>query len=468
MALDIGSRIIELRGERGLSQEGLANQLGLSRQAVSRWERGEALPDTENLIALADLFGVTLDELVRPGRKDGDGQTGAQAPSPEDAPEAEPAPDDEDAGEEGVPEDEDEDEDEEDEDADVCAEDTGGMTVDAEEREGDGDAGEADDALDEASDSATEEVGTEEPADVAAEEEPAAEPGPGAAVPPPRPLWQKALLLVAALASIAISLLFLSRVASIALDFLVPTTHANKDTIYVDGTQVSDIDVMWSGSEVIVYPVEDEQTGGDVVIEVTREDSSPAAGGFDWDLTDGRLRITCNPEDESEWMSVHVMVPMSVALNNLGEIALEGSDNAAGSLIRMKCDKIYVYESGSNVTVEGCETKDLEVRATSGAVWLEGTYENVTLDLSGGAEVSYDAIAAGLPRKMDARVTEANLSISVPYDDCGFTIVERGDAFSIDTNLDLVHREQGMVYGTGEAMMGIEVDDGSVGIMGVR
>ena len=66
MALDIGSRIIELRSARGLSQEALANELGLSRQAVSRWERGEALPDTENLIALADLFGVTLDELVRP------------------------------------------------------------------------------------------------------------------------------------------------------------------------------------------------------------------------------------------------------------------------------------------------------------------------------------------------------------------------------------------------------------------
>ena len=65
MAFDLGTRIVELRGARGLSQEALANELGISRQAVSRWERGEALPDTENLIALADLFGVTLDELVR-------------------------------------------------------------------------------------------------------------------------------------------------------------------------------------------------------------------------------------------------------------------------------------------------------------------------------------------------------------------------------------------------------------------
>ena len=65
MAFDLGTRIVELRGARGLSQEALANELGISRQAVSRWERGEALPDTENLIALADLFEVSLDELVR-------------------------------------------------------------------------------------------------------------------------------------------------------------------------------------------------------------------------------------------------------------------------------------------------------------------------------------------------------------------------------------------------------------------
>lgn len=60
----MGERIKKLRSERGLSQEQLAELLGVSRQAVSKWERVEASPDTDNLIALAELYGVSLDELV--------------------------------------------------------------------------------------------------------------------------------------------------------------------------------------------------------------------------------------------------------------------------------------------------------------------------------------------------------------------------------------------------------------------
>lgn len=50
--------------KRGLSQEALADRLGVSRQAVSKWERAESLPDTDNLIALAAIYGLTLDELL--------------------------------------------------------------------------------------------------------------------------------------------------------------------------------------------------------------------------------------------------------------------------------------------------------------------------------------------------------------------------------------------------------------------
>ncbi len=65
MNVEIAQRLAELRRERGFSQEGLAEQLGLSRQAVSKWERAESAPDMGNLIALADLYDVTLDELLR-------------------------------------------------------------------------------------------------------------------------------------------------------------------------------------------------------------------------------------------------------------------------------------------------------------------------------------------------------------------------------------------------------------------
>lgn len=64
MNIKLADRLVELRKEHKLSQEALAEKLGLSRQAISKWERAEASPDTDNLIALAELYGITLDHLL--------------------------------------------------------------------------------------------------------------------------------------------------------------------------------------------------------------------------------------------------------------------------------------------------------------------------------------------------------------------------------------------------------------------
>jgi HTH-type transcriptional regulator/antitoxin HipB len=64
MTLETANRLYELRKKNNLSQEELAEKLGVSRQAVSKWERSEASPDTDNLIALAKIYGLSLDELV--------------------------------------------------------------------------------------------------------------------------------------------------------------------------------------------------------------------------------------------------------------------------------------------------------------------------------------------------------------------------------------------------------------------
>ena len=64
MDIKITERLQNLRKEHGYSQEQLADELGVSRQAVSKWERGEASPDTDNLIALARLYGITVDEVL--------------------------------------------------------------------------------------------------------------------------------------------------------------------------------------------------------------------------------------------------------------------------------------------------------------------------------------------------------------------------------------------------------------------
>lgn len=67
MTLEMANRFGELRRRQAMSQEMLAEKLGVSRQAISKWERGEACPDIENLIMLADLYGVSMDELIRGG-----------------------------------------------------------------------------------------------------------------------------------------------------------------------------------------------------------------------------------------------------------------------------------------------------------------------------------------------------------------------------------------------------------------
>lgn len=86
MNLEIANRLVSLRKAHGLSQEKLAEKLGVSRQAISKWERGEASPDTDNLVALAEVYGTTLDALVNPAKAEtspsqDDAQTEASAPA---------------------------------------------------------------------------------------------------------------------------------------------------------------------------------------------------------------------------------------------------------------------------------------------------------------------------------------------------------------------------------------------------
>lgn len=61
----LSERIHQFRRKCGLSQEQLAEKIGVSRQAVSKWESGTSTPELEKLIALSACFHITLDELVR-------------------------------------------------------------------------------------------------------------------------------------------------------------------------------------------------------------------------------------------------------------------------------------------------------------------------------------------------------------------------------------------------------------------
>lgn len=73
MNIETANRLLQYRKQHNLSQEELAEKIGVSRQAVSKWERSEASPDTDNLISLAEVYGVSLDELLK-GKPEDAGQ----------------------------------------------------------------------------------------------------------------------------------------------------------------------------------------------------------------------------------------------------------------------------------------------------------------------------------------------------------------------------------------------------------
>ena len=63
--MELKDRIAAVRKAAGLTQEQLGELLGVTRQAVSKWESGASDPSTSNLLALARLYGVSAEELLR-------------------------------------------------------------------------------------------------------------------------------------------------------------------------------------------------------------------------------------------------------------------------------------------------------------------------------------------------------------------------------------------------------------------
>ena len=69
MEIAFGTKLMDLRKGKGLSQEELGNQIGVSRQTVSKWELNLSTPEMDKLIGLGDLFQISIDELL--GREAG-------------------------------------------------------------------------------------------------------------------------------------------------------------------------------------------------------------------------------------------------------------------------------------------------------------------------------------------------------------------------------------------------------------
>lgn len=67
--MTLAEKILSLRTARGMSQDDLAEKLEVSRQSVSKWETAQSTPDLDKIIKMSNLFGVTVDELVRDGER---------------------------------------------------------------------------------------------------------------------------------------------------------------------------------------------------------------------------------------------------------------------------------------------------------------------------------------------------------------------------------------------------------------
>lgn len=62
--MELADRILQFRKALGLSQEQLAEQIGVSRQSISKWETGQSTPELDKLVALSKVFGISTDELL--------------------------------------------------------------------------------------------------------------------------------------------------------------------------------------------------------------------------------------------------------------------------------------------------------------------------------------------------------------------------------------------------------------------
>ena len=67
--MTFGEKLYQLRKERGLSQEALAEKLHTSRQAISKWENNNGYPETEKIILISKIFQITLDDLLMEERE---------------------------------------------------------------------------------------------------------------------------------------------------------------------------------------------------------------------------------------------------------------------------------------------------------------------------------------------------------------------------------------------------------------
>ncbi|MBQ9316139.1 MAG: helix-turn-helix domain-containing protein [Atopobiaceae bacterium] len=477
MDYTIADRLAELRRTHGYSQESLAAELGLTRQAVSRWERGESLPDTENLIALANLYGVTLDELVRPEAAD-------QGATP---------------AEEGV--------------ANVEA------LVAGE------DVPEGPPAADEASPEAQTEPGVEKTASVASDSEPApAKPEPSvapesrASSAPPMPEAMPAeassfglssyqggpaqpteppakphdgcltkVLLGLLIAAVALALLvvggcvlFTSQPASGPVEEhaaevateeraagAATQEHAESSTneVFVDVGQVESLDIDWAAGPVNVVVMDDvDEDGLGVIVTEEYLDEESARVPMRVDVEHGELSVSYAEAgtfglhiDKGKALTVRLPQSLATSLRSV-ECDLASGSLEMGGLV---CQTLGLELASGTMDVTDVVADKLDVDVASGKAKVAGTFAQlVEMDVaSGELRVTSDVV----PGDTDIDVASGNAVLELP---AGSSFKAAVDKDSGTFQMDFEATRQGDVYtvGKGGNVVRVDIASGSVRI----
>jgi len=476
MDYTIADRLAELRRSHGYSQESLAAELGLTRQAVSRWERGESLPDTENLIALANLYGVTLDELVRPGAADQGATPAEEDVTPAEAPVA---------GEDVQ------------EDPPVVVETSAEAQSEPEVEEPAPDAPEAVPAPVEPESSAAPEPRAPS-APPLPEELPAEAPsfglssyqgGPAQPIEPPAKPHDGCLtkvligLLVVALALALLvaggCVLFRSHRASgpveeVAADAATEERAAGTATdehaessaneVSVDARQVESLDIDWAAGpvNVVVMDAPDEDGLGVVVTEEYLDEESSRVP-MRVEVEHGELSISYGEGafglQVGKGKSLTVRLPQSLAAS----LRSVECDIAGGSLEMsdLACQTLGLELASGTMDVTGVVADKLDVDVASGNATVAGSFAQlVEMDVaSGELRVTSDVV----PGDTDIDVASGDAILELP---AGSSFKATVDKDSGTFQMDFAATQQGDVYtvGKGGNVVHVDIASGSVRI----
>lgn len=423
MSYEFADRLIELRRAQGLSQESLAKELGISRQAVSKWERAESAPDIGNLTALADLYGVTLDELVRGSESASAGEPVADATQGhEDGMAKEPEAD-------AVPEC----------DEEALAEAAnGGTNESAASANAGASAAQPASASEPSAPSASASVPPVTPV-------PPAPPVPGTAQSPaPQPpkkkrTWLKVtlivllcLLLCGSIAGCGLGCSIAAHTATGLADQLSASYDqlSNRGNGSVAADDVHDLEIGWLAGSVTVKVVPDADAGGMVVLEETSRGKAPAESRqMRWALIDSKLVISSSYSLGFWGCSVGVQgtdltlqLPESTA-RALGTVRL-ASASGYHELGAISCENLSIDMASGQLKGAGIRARHLDLSMASGNANLEGSFEqriNVNMASGQATVASKDAC----PQRTDIDLASGNLSLLLPPDASFTAQVER-------------------------------------------